>query len=462
MESIQDYKITQLPTACLSHYAYLIESDGEAAIIDPMRDTQQYSDLLAQQKLSLKFVLETHFHADFVSGHLDLAKNHNATVVFGPTAKPEYEAKIAEDNEELVVGKIIIKVIHTPGHTKESVCYLLIHGENQVALFSGDTVFMNSLGRPDLITSFGVSKEELASDMYVSIHEKILTLDENILIYPGHGAGSACGKGISAINNDSLKNQKVTNPYFSYEKEEFINKLTENMPGAPQYFLHDAVVNKKGYDDLTEVIKRNSTRIPAKEVKELGDSVILLDTRDSPDFIKEHVPNSIFLSLKMPFAVYVGTVFSPQDTLVIICEEDKVQESITRLARIGYENVRGVLDGGLAGWKEAGFETSKCNVIHATELEKELESNVDNVIVDVREQEEWSAGIVENSKLLALSKLRANIQDLEKNKYFLTLCKTGGRALTFLSWLQKNGLRGAIIPGGHLKLQEIGVKLIKN
>lgn len=353
-------KIEQIYTGCLAQGAYYIESNGEALIIDPLREVQPYIDKAKAENSKIKYVLETHFHADFVSGHVDLAKETGAKIVFGPNATTSFDAHIAKDGEELKLGNITIKVLHTPGHTMESTCYLLKdEAGKDIALFSGDTLFIGDVGRPDLAVKTTLTKEDLAGHLFESLRNKIMPLADDIIVYPAHGAGSACGKNLSKETSDTLGNQKKTNYALNPElsKEEFIKEVTDGLAPPPQYFPKNALMNKEGYDSIEEVFERGmqALRPDAFEAAANETGALLLDTRNPDTFAKAFVPNSINIGIDGGFAPWVGALITDiKMPILIVADKDREEEVVTRLARVGYDNAIGFLEGGFDAWINSG------------------------------------------------------------------------------------------------------------
>ena len=367
--------IEQLYTSCLAEAAYYIESEGEAVIIDPLRETEPYIELAEKRGAKIKYVFETHFHADFVSGHIDLAKKVNATIVYGPQANTNYKVYNAKDGEEFKVGKLTLRVLHTPGHTPESSCYLLLdESEKEHAIFTGDTLFVGDVGRPDLLDGV-MTKEELASMMYDSLNKKIKTLPDDVIVYPAHGPGSACGKNIGKETFSTIGEQKKFNYALKdMSREEFIKELTEGILPPPQYFFEDARINRMGYDPIELVMKENRKPLTLQAFKaEVAKGALILDTRMPDDFEKGFVPGALNIGLNGQYAVWVGTLIDIKQPLVLITEVGKEDESILRLARVGYENVIGYLEGGVAAW-DAKLKVIKS--ITAEQMKAEVSSGL--------------------------------------------------------------------------------------
>lgn len=452
--------IEQMYTNCLAEAAYYIESEGEAAIIDPIRETEPYTKKAQERNSKIKYIFETHFHADFVSGHIDLAKKTGAKIVFGPMAKTAYDTHTAKDGEIFQIGKIKIKVMHTPGHTPESSCYLLIdENGKENAIFTGDTLFVGDVGRPDLLDG-KMTKEELSSMMYDSL-KKLKALPDETLLYPGHGPGSSCGKNIGKETWSTLGQQKKTN-YALQEmtREEFIKAVTTGLSAPPQYFFKDAMINKNGYDSIEEVMKRNTKALSADEVKSLlTNGAIILDTRTPDDFEKGFIPNAINIGLNGSYAQWLGTVVSIDTPLIVVADEGKAEESISRAARVGYENIKGYLKGGMKSWTDAGNKTETINSISAQEFAERIKSG-EETILDVRKPGEWEGGHVVGAEHVCLSKFPAAIDSLDKNKTYLVHCAGGYRSMIAASMMKAKGFDKLInIYGGFGKIKETSVPI---
>ena len=401
-------KIEQIYTGCLSQGSYYITSENEAVIIDPLRETQQYIDKAKKDNVKIKYVFETHFHADFVSGHIDLARNTGAKIVFGPNANTDYPVHNAKDSEVFKVGKISIKAIHTPGHTPESTCYLLSdeNGKNK-AIFTGDTLFIGDVGRPDLATSSNTSINDLAGILFDSLRNKILSLDDDIIVYPAHGAGSSCGKNLSKETFSTLGLQKKTNYALREDmsKEEFISELLDGMPAPPKYFRDNAMMNKQGYNSFEDVIKQANKELEIDEFKNylLNPDIILLDVRYQKDFIKKHIPNSIFIGLNGNFAPWVGSIIEDTNKkIILITPKGKESEAITRLSRVGFDNCLGYLKGGVEKWEKEGNIISSIETIKSKSFIDILKLNKINIL-DVRRESEYSNKHIEGALNIPLS-----------------------------------------------------------
>lgn len=455
--------IEQIYTGCLAQGAYYITSNGEAAIIDPLRETKPYLDLLAKDGVKLKYIFETHFHADFVSGHLDLSEKTGAPIVYGPTANPEFEAIIAQDNEIFTIGDIHIKVLHTPGHTMESSCFLLIDEQNkETALFSGDTLFLGDVGRPDLAQkSASMTQEELAGLLYDSLYNKILPLADDITVYPAHGAGSACGKNMMKETVDSLGNQKKTNYALNQpSKEAFIAAVTEGLLPPPAYFGMNVAMNKQGYNSFDAVLQQGLHPISPAEFEATAESTgaLILDTRSSADFALGFVPQSINIGLKGDFAPWVGAmVVDVKQPILLITDIGNEEEAVTRLSRVGFDQVIGYLNGGFEGWKAAGKEVDTVNRINAEQFAMQLAESKDEVI-DVRKESEYAAEHVAEAYSRPLAYINDWIKTVNPDKHFFLHCAGGYRSMIAASILQSRGYRNfSEIEGGYNAIKQTEV-----
>lgn len=456
-------KIEQIYTGCLAQGAYYIESNGEAVIIDPLRDTKAYVERAKDSGASIKYILETHFHADFVSGHLDLHKQTGATIVFGPNAVTEFAAHIATDGEVLTVGDITIEVLHTPGHTMESTCYLLRDEKGkQRALFSGDTLFIGDVGRPDLAQKAGVlTKEDLAGHLFDSLRNKIMPLDNDVIVYPAHGAGSACGKNMSKETFDTLGHQKEVN-YALQEmtKEAFVAEVTDGLLPPPFYFPENVALNKKGATSLNEVLQTAAQRLSASafEVLVESDDVLLLDVRQPQDFCKAFVPGSINIGLKGDFAPWVGTLITDlKQKIALVTPVGMEEEAITRLARVGYDHVVGFLDGGIDGWKAAGKEVDTIESISAEEFAR-LHSESELHVVDVRKPSEHEAEHVENAKHAPLHMINHHMDHFQSETTKYIHCAGGYRSMIAASILKSRGVSNIVdVAGGFGAISKTNV-----
>ena len=454
--------IEQLYTSCLAEAAYYIESDGEAAIIDPLRETEPYIALANKRNAKIKYVFETHFHADFVSGHIDLAQKTGATIVYGPTAECGYKCRTATDNEVFSVGKIKLKVLHTPGHTLESSCYLLIdeNGKDN-AVFTGDTLFVGDVGRPDLAIKSNLTIDDLAGMMYDSLNTKIKTLADDVIVYPAHGAGSACGKNIGKETFSTIGIQKKMNYALQpMTKSEFVKAVTEGLEAPPKYFFMDAMLNKQGYENIDEVLNKNTKALSVAEFEALSTTdVIILDTRTPDEYETGTVPNSINIGLNGQYAPWVGALIDAKKSLLLITNEGKETEAVLRLARVGYENVKGYLNGGMPAWSASGKKVEITKSVNADDFAKNYQT--DNVI-DVRNPGEWNSGVIENAKLIALGELEKEMNELDKRSHYFVHCAGGYRSMMAASILKKNGFDNVTnVRGGIAKIKEAGVPTVQ-
>ena len=457
-------KVEQIYTGCLAQGAYYIESNGEAVVIDPLREVQPYIEKAEKDNAKIKYVLETHFHADFVSGHLDLAKKTGATIVFGPTAKPGFEAHVAEDGEILNVGNIQIKVIHTPGHTMESTCFLLIdENGKETSLFTGDTLFIGDVGRPDLAQKViaDLTQEKLAAHLYDSLHNKIIPLADDIIVYPAHGAGSACGKNMSKETTDTLGNQKKTNYALQpMTKEKFIEEVLDGLMPPPGYFPENVLMNIKGYESIDEVLHKGTQALSPEAFETAANETdaLLLDTRDAQTFAKGFIPNSINIGIDGNFAPWVGTLIPDiKQTILLIADEGREEEIVTRLARVGYDNTIGYLKGGFDAWKNAGKETDTIESISVDELAKRMEENPNLNILDVRKKSEHFSEHMIDSENIALDYINEHIAEVSKDKTYYVHCAGGYRSMIFNSILRARGYDNLIdVQGGFTAIKESG------
>jgi len=435
--------IEQIYTGCLSQGAYYIESNGEAAIIDPLREVDQYILKAKKNKASIKYIFETHFHADFVSGHLTLSKKTNAPIIYGPNANTSFESINAKDGERFNLGEITIEVLHTPGHTMESSCYLLRDKKNnQIALFSGDTVFMGDVGRPDLAQKSDLSKEDLAGHLYESIQNRILKLDDDVIIYPAHGAGSACGKNMMKITYDSLKNQKKLNYALNSKltKPEFIEKVLDGLQKPPQYFPENVKLNKEGYEDIDKILSSSKKFLNANKFEEIANEngALVLDVRSKEEYENSHIPRSIFIGLDGGFAPWVGELIIDVKTpILLVCNESQIEEAVTRLSRVGFDNTLGYIT--IDKWKENGKEIDSINSISAVETVKRLE-NKSSILIDVRKENEYKSQHVVNAHNYQLSSINNYLPKFdEKNDYYIH-CQSGYRSMIACSILKSRGI----------------------
>lgn len=439
-------KIEQIYTNCIAHAAYYIENKGEAAIFDPLREVAPYIDRAQKDNAKIKYVFETHFHADFVSGHLDLAQKTGAKIIYGPTAKPGFEATIANDNQNFKVGDYTIKVIHTPGHTMESTTYLLID-ENGIehGIISGDTLFIGDVGRPDLAQHVisELTEEKLAGHLYDSLRNKIMPLNDNLIVYPNHGAGSACGKKMSKETTDTLGNQKKTNYALRSDmtKEEFIKEVLTGLTSPPAYFPKNVLMNINGYESLDKVMSKGKTSISVDDFEKLitNKDVLILDCRTADEFSKGHIPNSLNIGLESNFAMWVGELIPDiKQKIALVCPENKEEEALIRLSRVGFDYAIGYLSGGFDTWLKAGKLFNTCERITADKL-FEMINSTDIKLVDVRKKSEFDSEHVKGAINIPLNQLNARIKELPKSS-FIIYCAGGYRSMIASSILKRNGI----------------------
>lgn len=449
-------KIEQIYTGCLAQGAYYIESEGEVAIIDPLRETQQYVDKANKESATIKYIFETHFHADFVSGHIDLAKKTGATIVFGPGAKTEYDIHTAKDNEIFKLGKVSIKVLHTPGHTLESSTFLLIdENGKEHAIFSGDTLFLGDVGRPDLAIKSDLTKEDLAGMLYDSLRNKIMPLPDNIIVYPAHGAGSACGKNLSKETVGILGDQKKTNYALRTDmsRDEFIEEVLDGILPPPQYFAKNAMMNKSGYDAFETVLKKGDNPLTPEEFEAIAnqEDALVLDVRNEKEFVKAHIPNSIFIGIHGGFAPWVGALITDlKQPILLVVPEGKEKETVTRLSRVGYDNTLGYLKGGINAWTASGRDIETIESISVDELSERFKNKNINIL-DVRKDGEYKSEHLEgdNVKHFALDFINENMNAIDKNKTYHIHCAGGYRSVIAASILKARGFNNiADIAGG--------------
>lgn len=439
-------KIEQIYTGCLAQGAYYIESNGEGAIIDPLRETQPYIDRLEKDGVQLKYIFETHFHADFVSGHVDLSQKTNAPIVYGPTANPLFDAIIAEDNQLFEIGAIRIKVLHTPGHTLESTSYLLFdENGKEIALFSGDTLFLGDVGRPDLAQkAANMTQEDLAGLLYNSLYTKILSLPDDVMVYPAHGAGSACGKNMMKETVDTLGNQKKVNYALNQpSKEAFIEAVTDGLLPPPAYFGMNVAMNKKGYESFDHVLSQGMKALSIEEFENRAEqsTALILDTRSNIDFAKGFIPQSINIGLKGDFAPWVGAmIVDVNQPILLITDQGEEEEAVTRLSRVGFDHVLGHLEGGFQTWIDAEKEIDVVNRITASQLAEEIKGK-EVVIVDVRKETEYATEHINDAYSKPLASINDWINGIDPTKHFYLHCAGGYRSMIAASILQARGYR---------------------
>jgi glyoxylase-like metal-dependent hydrolase (beta-lactamase superfamily II)/rhodanese-related sulfurtransferase len=456
-------KLEQIYTGCLAQGAYYIESKGEAVIIDPLRETKPYIDRAKKDGATIKYILETHFHADFVSGHVDLAQKTGASIVYGPNAETAFEAYIAKDDEILSVGDIQIKVLHTPGHTMESTSYLLIdENGKETALFSGDTLFIGDVGRPDLAVKTHLTRADLAAHLYNSLRNKIMPLPDHVTVYPAHGAGSACGKNMSSETFDSLGNQKATNYALRTDmsQEEFIQEVTSGLSKAPQYFPKNVLMNKNGYESLDVVYERGIVALSPDDFEAIANetAALILDTRAPQTFKDAFVPNSINIGIDGGFAPWVGAlIVDLKQPIILVTDKGREKEVVTRLARVGYDNVLGYLENGIEAWKNTTKEIDQITSISATDFEQKVAKQTLNVL-DVRKPNEYKSEHIIDATNFSLGDINDNIEVLDKNKTYHIHCAGGYRSMITSSILKARGFHDLVeIAGGFKAIAETTV-----
>lgn len=457
-------KVEQIYTGCLAQGAYYIESNGEVAIVDPLREIKPYLEKAEKDNAKIKFVLETHFHADFVSGHVDLAKASGAQIVFGPNAQPSFEAHIATDGEELKLGNVTIKVLHTPGHTMESTTYLLLdENGKEHAIFSGDTLFIGDVGRPDLAVKSDLTEEQLAEHLFDSLRNKIMTLQDDVVVYPAHGAGSACGKNMSKETTDLLGNQKKTNYALRADmsKEEFVKEVTDGLLPPPGYFPMNVKMNKEGYANIDEVLAKGQQALSpdAFEAAVNETSALVLDTRKPETFAAGFIPNSINIGIDGNFAPWIGALIPDiQQPILFIADEGREEEVVTRLARVGYDFALGYLKGGLDAWKAAGKEVDTIKSISAAEFAADYAKDNSIKVVDVRKPGEYQAEHVASAQHAPLDYLNDHLAELPKEEVMYLHCAGGYRSMIAASILKARGFDNVInVEGGFKAIAETNV-----
>lgn len=462
-------KIEQIYTGCLAHGAYYIESAGEAAVIDPLREVEPYIARAERNGASIRYVLETHFHADFVSGHLDLAQKTGAEIIYGPTAQPAFQAHIAKEGEVFKVGDISIEVLHTPGHTLESACYLLRDEQGKAtALFSGDTLFIGDVGRPDLAQKAAkMTQEELAGLLFDSLHNKIMPLTDDIIVYPGHGAGSACGKSMSNATTDTLGHQKATNYALrpGLDKATFIKEVTTGLTKPPVYFPLNAMLNKQGYESIDTILKRGRRALSpaAFETAANETNALILDTRDPEVFAAGFIPKSINIGINGSFAPWIGALIPDiRQPVLIVADQGREEEVITRLARVGYDLTLGYLEGGFAAWQQDGRETDRIPSVTVEELAGLVRSRPINIL-DVRKRSEYDSEHVIDAENNPLDYINDNMTALDKDKTYYVHCGGGYRSMIFNSILRARGYQHLVdVKGGFKAMKDSGLFNISN
>ena len=459
-------EVKQLYTNCLSEAAYFIASEGEAAVIDPLRDVDVYIQMAAERGVTIKYIFETHFHADFVSGHIELSQKTGAPIIYGPDTQASFKVHVAKDGEEFMVGKLKIKAIHTPGHTLESTCYLLHNEANEpYCIFTGDTLFVGDVGRPDLFSG-NMTKEELAEKMYDSLNQKIKPLNDNIIVYPAHGPGSSCGKSLGPETFSTIGSQKATNYALQdMTKEAFVTVVTTGLNAPPVYFPANARINKEGYDSLDDVYKKGLQPLDIATFKQKAEhDAWILDTRTSTTFTQGFVPGSISIGLDGRFAEFAGTIIPLKQALILVTEPGKEKESITRLARVGIDNIQGYLAGGFEAWNAAGETVDIIIDIEPDEFAMDIPHDIRLEIIDVRKPTEFEAGHVKGAHNMPLDTLTdpLKIALLEEEHNFYIHCAGGYRSVIAASLIKRHGfhnLRNVL--GGFAKIKnEKGIKIV--
>ena len=448
--------VEQIYTECLSQGSYYIESNGEVAIIDPLREIDPYIEKAARGKAKIKYVFETHFHADFVSGHLSISKKTGAPIVFGPNADTSFKSIIGVDGERFKIGKISLQLIHTPGHTMESTCYLLRdENDKEIAVFTGDTLFLGDVGRPDLAQgNKNTTKEYLAGQLFDSIRDKLMPLPDNITIYPAHGAGSACGKNMMDLTSDSLANQKKVNYALREDmtKEEFINEVTKGLSSPPKYFPSNVELNKEGYEDVSLIIKKSLNPINIRTFNLLRKQIdiLILDVRSKRLFSEGHIPGSLFIGLEGMFAPWAGTLIEDvNQKIIIVSSKGKEEEAISRLSRVGFDNVIGFLDGGFDKWANSSGKIKKIKCISAEEFVNET-GILRRDIFDVRNEDEFKVGHFPGARSAPLKNIDKYISELREDSTFYIYCKSGYRSVIASSIINKaNNFELINIEGGY-------------
>ncbi len=456
-------KIKQIYTGCLSQGSYYIESNGEVAIIDPLREVQQYVDMAESNNAKIKYILETHFHADFVSGHVTLSNITGAPIIYGPNADPSFDAVIGEDNMEFPLGNVIIKLLHTPGHTMESTTFLLLDEDGKEhAIFSGDTLFLGDVGRPDLAQkATSMTQEDLAGILYDSLRNKIMTLPDHTVVYPGHGAGSACGKNMSKETVGSIGDQKATNYALraNMTRADFIEELTNGLMPPPAYFPLNVKLNKEGYADIKEVLARGDSALDADAFERAANSTgaVMLDVRGQQDFAAGHIPRSIFIGIDGGFAPWVGTLIKDiEQAILLIVEPERLEETITRLSRVGFDNVLGYLEGGFDTWRSSGKEIDVVVSITAEEYAERYQTER-KTSFDVRKESEYEAEHVDGALNTPLSSINEHLNVFPDDDFFLH-CAGGYRSMIASSILKSRGVHNMIdVQGGFSAIKTTDV-----
>ena len=439
-------KLEQIYTGCLAQGAYYIESEGEAVVIDPLREVNAYMERASRDGAQIKYVFETHFHADFVSGHLDLSKKSGAPIVYGPMANPTFDAHIAKDGEEFKVGKLTFRVLHTPGHTMESTCYLLLDENGaEKALFSGDTLFIGDVGRPDLAQkAANLTQDQLAGYLFDSLRNKVMTLPDDVTVYPAHGAGSACGKNMSKETYDSLGHQKAVNYALRADmtREEFIKEVTNGLMPPPAYFPLNVALNKHGYDSIDTVLERGTKALSPRAFEAAANETgaLILDTRNAETFSKGFVPNSINIGIDGSFAPWVGALIPDvKQEILLVTDPGREQETVTRLARVGYDYCLGYLEGGMEAWKAAGMETDQIQRVSVSELAELVKNQPETPVYDVRKSSEYLSEHYAKAASAPLDTVNESMLEIPRDKTVYIHCAGGYRSMIFASILRARG-----------------------
>lgn len=460
-------KVEQIYTGCIAHAAYYIENNGEAVIFDPLREVQPYIDRAVKDNAKIKYIFETHFHADFVSGHLDLAKKTGAQIVYGPTAQPNFDAIVATDGQEFKIGNYTIKALHTPGHTLESTTYLLIdENAKQHGIITGDTLFIGDVGRPDLAQKLveDLTQDVLAEKLYYSLRNKIMPLSDDLIVYPNHGAGSACGKNMSKETTDTLGNQKKTNYALRADMtvEEFKKELLDGLTPPPAYFPQNVLMNIQGYESLETVMEKGNKPLSPTEFEAVANQTeaLILDIRHENDFIASHIPGSIFIGLHGQFAPWVGALIKDvKQPILLVCPEGKEEEAITRLSRVGFDHTLGYLKGGIEAWKNAGFETDSLQSVSPEEFAKNYKNAI---VIDARKQGEYDAEHIENAKLIPLDYINDYLAEIPKEETFYVHCAGGYRSVMWASIMKSRDYHNMInVEKGMAGIRNTDVPLTK-
>jgi hydroxyacylglutathione hydrolase len=453
--------IKQLYTNCLAEAAYYIESEGQAAVIDPIRETDPYVKLASERNAKIRYVFETHFHADFISGHIDLAEKTGASIVYGPNAETGYKVHQAKDGEEFKIGKLTIRVLHTPGHTLESSCYLLLdENGKEHCIFTGDTLFVGDVGRPDLLDGV-MSKEELAAMMFESLNGKIKKLPDDVIVYPAHGPGSACGKNIGKETWSTIGNQKKNNyALLETDKDKFIETLITGLTPPPMYFFEDARINKTGYENVEVVVSRNMKPLTVQEAEKAIDAgALVLDTRLADEYETASIPGSQNIGLNGSFAGWVGTLLHIEQPLVLVTDKGRESETILRLSRVGYENVMGYLDGGMDAWMKAGRPILRVPSVGPEALVA-VQQDKSGVILDVRKDGEYENGFVKDATHISLAELSDKLESLDRSSTYYVHCQGGYRSMMACSMMKAKGFDHVInVHHGFSAMKDIGLNI---